>query len=51
MDLGAPMQTNDDLDLWEHRLEAQVETDTSVEQLSVRRSSARARAKGCSRKE
>jgi hypothetical protein len=28
--VGAPMQTNDDLDLWEHRLEAQVETDTSL---------------------
>ena len=31
VEVGAPMQTNDDLDLWEHRLEAQVETDTSLE--------------------
>ena len=28
--VGAPMQTNDDLDFWEHRLEAAVETDTSL---------------------
>jgi hypothetical protein len=28
--VGAPMQTNDDLDYWEHRLEAAVETDTSL---------------------
>lgn len=31
VEVGAPMQANDDLDLWEHRLEAQVETDTSLE--------------------
>jgi hypothetical protein len=30
MVVGAPMQTNDDLDYWEHRLEAAVETDTSL---------------------
>jgi hypothetical protein len=28
--VGALMQTNDDLDYWEHRLEAAVETDTSL---------------------
>ena len=28
--VGPPMQTNDDLDYWEHRLEAAVETDTSL---------------------
>jgi putative restriction endonuclease len=28
--VGAPMQTNDDLDWWEHRIEAEVETDTSI---------------------
>jgi hypothetical protein len=28
--VGAPMQTNDDLDWWEHRIEAEVETDTSL---------------------
>jgi putative restriction endonuclease len=28
--VGAPMQTNDDLDYWEHRLEAAVEADTSL---------------------
>jgi putative restriction endonuclease len=28
--VGAPMQTNDDLDYWEHRLEAVIETDTSL---------------------
>jgi hypothetical protein len=28
--VGAPMRTNDDLDFWEHRLEAAVETDTSL---------------------
>ena len=28
--VGAPMQTNDDLDWWEHRMEAAVETDTSL---------------------
>jgi putative restriction endonuclease len=30
VEVGAPMQTNDDLDFWEHRLEAAVETDTSL---------------------
>ena len=30
IEVGAPMQTNDDLDFWEHRLEAAVETDTSL---------------------
>src|ERR1035437_7525549 len=30
MAVDAPMQTNDDLDWWEHRLEAAVETDTSL---------------------
>jgi hypothetical protein len=28
--VGAPMQTDDDLDYWEHRLEAAVESDTSL---------------------
>jgi hypothetical protein len=28
--VGAPMQTNDDLDWWEHRMEAAVETDLSL---------------------
>ena len=28
--VGAPMQTNDDLDWWEHRIEAGIETDTSI---------------------
>ena len=28
--VGAPMQTNDDLDWWEHRMEAAVDTDTSI---------------------
>jgi hypothetical protein len=30
VEVGAPMLTNDDLDFWEHRLEAAVETDTSL---------------------
>ena len=30
VEVGAPMQTNDNLDFWEHRLEAAVETDTSL---------------------
>jgi hypothetical protein len=28
--IGAPMQTNDDLDYWEHRLEAGVESDSAL---------------------
>jgi putative restriction endonuclease len=28
--VGAPMQANDELDWWEHKLEAVVETDTSL---------------------
>jgi hypothetical protein len=28
--VGAPMQTNDDLDWWEHRIENQVESDTAI---------------------
>jgi putative restriction endonuclease len=28
--VGVPMQTNDDLDWWEHRIEEEVETDTSI---------------------
>jgi hypothetical protein len=28
--VGAPMQTNDDLDMWEHRMEVRVEADTSI---------------------
>src|SRR6185369_15444067 len=28
--VGAPMQTNDDLDWWEHKIEAEIETDTSL---------------------
>jgi hypothetical protein len=28
--VGTPMQTNDDLDYWEHRIEVGVETDTSI---------------------
>jgi hypothetical protein len=28
--VGAPMQTNDDLDWWEHRIEVSVEADTSI---------------------
>ena len=30
VEVGPPMLTNDDLDFWEHRLEAAVETDTSL---------------------
>jgi hypothetical protein len=30
VEVGASMRTNDDLDFWEHRLEAAVETDTSL---------------------
>jgi hypothetical protein len=28
--VGAPMQVNDDLDWWEHRIENRIETDTSI---------------------
>jgi hypothetical protein len=30
IEVGPPMQTNDDLDMWEHRIEAGIETDTTV---------------------
>ena len=28
--VGAPMQTKDDLDWWEHRIENRIETDTTI---------------------
>jgi hypothetical protein len=28
--VGTPMQTNDDLDVWEHRIEVGIETDTAI---------------------
>jgi len=28
--VGTPMQTNDDLDWWEHRIENQVESDAAI---------------------
>jgi hypothetical protein len=46
--VGAPMQTNDDLDWWEHRIETVIEGDTAIPPTDRRQLSEPGAAQGSS---